>query len=40
VTLEIVFDWQGIVHSEFIPEGAVVSKDVLACLWEAVHLII
>jgi [histone H3]-lysine36 N-dimethyltransferase SETMAR len=42
VMLEVFFDWRGIVHYEFIPEGATVNqclyRQILARLREAVRL--
>jgi hypothetical protein len=38
---EVIFDWQGIAHYEFIAEGATVSKsrykEVLTHLWEVIN---
>jgi hypothetical protein len=40
--LEVFFDWQGIKHLVFIPQGATVNKErykeVLPHLWEAICL--
>ena len=41
VLLAVFFDWEGIVHHEFVPHGQIVNKqlyqEVLASLREAVH---
>jgi hypothetical protein len=38
VMLEVFSYWQGIMHHKFIPQGAVVNKQVLSHLWEAIPL--